>query len=295
MLLNLEDYEEGPRGEFTLADRWILTRYASTVEKVTETLENYDLGEAGRLLFEFIWNEFCDWYIELTKPRLYNKEDGLARHTAQSVLYEVLEGTLRLLHPFMPFLTEEIWQNLPVQGDSLMMQTWPEVPVYQDSVAEANMTLLMEVIKAIRNIRAEMKVAPGQKVEIVILTLDPAQRAVLEKGKADILKLAGGASVELFEVLAEKPSQAASAVLESIEIYLPLKGLLDLDKEIGRLEKEISVAILDQEKLAQKLSNPGFTSKAPADVVAKEREKLEGIMSRKVALEERLNELKQDA
>ncbi len=293
VLLNLEDYEEGPRGELALADRWILTRYASTVENVTEALETFDLGEAGRLLYEFIWNEFCDWYIELTKPRLYNKEDVLARHTAQSVLLEVLEGTLRLLHPFMPFLTEEIWQNFPVQGESIMMQPWPEIPAYRDAVAEGNMTLLMDSVKAIRNIRAEMKVSPGQKVEIIMLASDENQRAVLETGKADILKLAGGASVELFETLAEKPSQSASAVLEGVEIYLPLKGLMDLDKEVTRLEKEITLATQDQQVLETKLNNPGFTNKAPAAVVAKERERLEGILARKVTLQERLQELKQ--
>jgi len=295
VLMNLEDYQEGPRGELTLADRWILSRYASTVEKGTEALENFDLGEGGRLLYEFIWNEFCDWYIELTKPRLYDKENVIARHTAQSVLLEVLEGTLRLLHPYMPFLTEEIWQSLPtIQGKSLMMQSWPDVPAYQDAVAVGNMTLLMEAIKAIRNIRAEMKVAPGQKVEILILAPDALQHAVLETGKADILKLAGGASVELFETMTEKPSQAASAVLEGVEIYLPLKGLMDLDKEMARLEKEISLAALEQQSLAAKLSNPGFTSKAPAQVVAKERERLEGIVARTAALEERLRELKLD-
>ena len=293
VLLNLEDYEEGPRGELALADRWILSRYASTVEKVTDALENFDLGEAGRLLYEFIWNEFCDWYIELTKPRLYNKEEVLARHTAQSILFEVLEGTLRLLHPYMPFLTEEIWQNLPVQGDSIMMQSWPEKPVYQDAVAEGNMTLLMEAIKAIRNIRAELKVAPGQKIEILILAPDALQRSVLETEKADILKLAGGASAELFAAMAEKPTQAASAVLEGVEIYLPLKGLIDLDKEVARLEKEISQATLDQQILNVKLSNPGFTGKAPAQVVAKERERLELIIARSAALEERLRELKE--
>jgi len=293
VLLNLEDYEEGPRGELALADRWILSRYASTVEKVTEALENFDLGEAGRLLYEFIWNEFCDWYIELTKPRLYNKEEVLARHTAQSILFEVLEGTLRLLHPYMPFLTEEIWQNLPVQGDSIMMQSWPEKTVYQDAVAEGNMTLLMEAIKAIRNIRAELKVAPGQKIEILILAPDALQRSVLETEKADILKLAGGASVELFAAMAEKPTQAASAVLEGVEIYLPLKGLIDLDKEVARLEKEISQATLDQQILNVKLSNPGFTGKAPVQVVAKERERLELIIARSAALEERLRELKE--
>ncbi|MDR3599986.1 MAG: valine--tRNA ligase [Desulfosporosinus sp.] len=294
VLMNLEDYKQGPRGELTLADRWILSRYASTVENATQALENFDLGEAGRLLYEFIWNEFCDWYIELTKPRLYNKEDGLARHTAQSILFEVLEGTLRLLHPYMPFLTEEIWQNLPVQGESIMLQMWPDVPAYQDALAEKNMTLLMESIKAIRNIRAEMKVAPGQKVEIIMLVQEATQREVLVDGKADILKLAGGASVELFEALAEKPPQAASAVLEGVEIYLPLKGLMDLDKEVARLEKEISVAIQDQQILEVKLNNPGFISKAPASVVVKEREKLDAVLARKVALEERLQELKQN-
>jgi len=294
VLLNLEDYVEGPRGELNLADRWILSRYASAVEKGTEALENFDLGEGGRLLYEFIWNEFCDWYIELTKPRLYNKEEVLARHTAQSVLLEVLEGTLRLLHPYMPFLTEEIWRTLPVPGKSIMMQSWPERPAYQDAVAEGNMTLLMEAIMAIRNIRAEMKVAPGQKVEILILAPDAHQRAVLETGKADILKLAGGASVELFETLTEKPSQAASAVLEGVEIYLPLKGLMDLDKEVARLEKGISLAILEQQSLEAKLSNPGFIGKAPAQVVAKEWERLEGIVARAAALKERLRELKQD-
>ena len=293
VLLNLEDYQEGPRGELALADRWILTRYAATIENVTKALENFDLGEAGRLLYEFIWNEFCDWYIELTKPRLYNKENGAARHTAQSVLLEVLEGTLRLLHPFMPFLTEEIWQNFPVQGKSLMIQPWPELPACNDAAAERNMTLLMDAIKAIRNIRAEMKVSPGQKVEIIMLAPDENQRAVLENGKADILKLAGGASVELFKSLAEKPSQSASAVLEGVEIYLPLKGLMDLDKEVARIEKEIALAVQDQKTLETKLNNPGFTNKAPAAVVAKERERLEGLLARKAALEERLSELKQ--
>ena len=294
VMMNLEDYVAGPRGELALADRWILSRYASTIEKGTEALENFDLGEGGRLLYEFIWNEFCDWYIELTKPRLYDKEQVLARHTAQSILLEVLEGTLRLLHPYMPFLTEEIWQALPVPGDSIMMQSWPELPAYQDAVAEANMTLLMDAIKAIRNIRAEMKVAPGQKIEILILAPNALQRSVLEQGTPDILKLAGGASVELFETLAEKPAQAASAVLEGVEIYLPLKGLIDLDKEVARVEKEIAQATLDQQSLEAKLNNPGFTSKAPAQVVAKERERLAGIVTRTAALAERLKELKLD-
>jgi valyl-tRNA synthetase len=293
VMMNLTDYQSAASEiNLNLADKWILERYRITILEVTRNLEKYELGEAARSLYEFIWNEFCDWYIELTKPRLYNKEDRLARHTAQSVLLEVLEGTLRLLHPYMPFLTEEIWQNLPVQGDSIMMQSWPESKGYQDLTAENNMTLLMEVIKAIRNIRAEMKVAPAQKIEILILAPDATKRTVLETGKADILKLSGGASLELFETLAEKPKLAASAVREGVEIYLPLKGLMDLDKEVTRLEKEISQAAQEQRGLEAKLSNPGFTGKAPAHVVAKERERLEGIVARTAALEKRLNELK---
>lgn len=294
VLMNLEDYQEGPRGELTLADRWILSRYACTIEKGTEALDRFDLGETGRLLFEFIWNEFCDWYIELTKPRLYDKEDVLARHTAQSILLEVLEGTLRLLHPFMPFLTEEIWQNLPAQGASIMIQPWPAVPEYQDSVAEASMALLMDTIKVIRNIRAEMKVAPGQKVEILMQPQNEEIRSVLELGKPDILKLAGGLSLEFLDTTSEKPSQAASAVLEGVGIYLPLKGLMDLDKEFARLEKEITLTAQEQQSLEVKLSNPGFTNKAPAPVVAKEKEKLEMLIVRKAALEDRLRELRQE-
>lgn len=292
VLLNLEDYEGGPRGEPALADRWILDRYAATVEGVTNALEKYDLGEAGRLLYEFIWNEYCDWYIELTKPRLYNKEDKAARHTAQAVLLEVLEGTMRLLHPFMPFLTEEIWQNFPGSGQSIMLQPWPELPAYRDAAAEKNMTLLMDTIKAIRNIRAEMKVAPGQKVEIIILAPEAGQRRVLEAGQGDILKLAGGASIQLYETMPEKPGQSAGAVLEGVEIYLPLKGLMDLGKEIARLEKEIGTVLQDKQTLEKKLSNPGFTGKAPAAVVEKERERLAGLLSRQEALEARLKELK---
>ena len=303
VILNLEDYQEGPRGDLTLPDRWILSRYAATVEQVTRNLEDFDLGEAGSLLYEFIWNEFCDWYIELTKSRLYDKENALARHTAQSVLLEVLEGTLRLLHPYMPFLTEGIWQTLPVAGESIMMQPWPNPDEedgvkktgrgYRDEDAESDMILRMDVIKAVRNIRAEMKVVPSQKVEILIYVPDARKRGVLETGKTDILKLGGGATLELFASMTEKPSQAASAVLEGLEVYLPLKGLLDLDKEITRLEKEIAQAKQEQQSLEAKLGNAGFTGKAPAQVVAKERERLSGIVSRRVALEERLKELKQ--
>lgn len=293
VLLNLQDYEEAPRGELLLADRWILSRYEATAQAVTEALDRFDLGEAARLLYEFIWNEFCDWYIELAKGRLYDKEHPEARLTVQSVLLEVLEGTMRLLHPYMPFITEEIWQNLPINGESVMMQSWPKVSGYRNDSVEKQMNLIMEVIKAVRNIRAEMNVQPGKKAEIILVAPETENREVLEIGKESIRHLAVGSQVDVVASLEVKPAQAASAVLDGVEVYLPLRGLLDLDKEIARVEKEIAQALQEQSRLEGKLNNPGFVAKAPEQVVAKEREKLEGIYTRISTLKARIEELRE--
>ncbi|HHY27667.1 MAG TPA: valine--tRNA ligase [Desulfitobacterium dehalogenans] len=293
VLLNLQDYEEGPRGQLKLEDRWILSRYEKTVGEVTEALEQFDLGEAARLLYEFIWNEFCDWYIELAKGRLYDKEHPEARHTVQSILLEILEGTMRLLHPYMPFITEEIWHNLPTSGESIMIQSWPKVEGYREDNIEKQMNQIMDVIKAVRNIRAEMNVQPGKKAEIILVAPEKAAFEVLELGRGSIRLLAGGSTVDVVRSLEVKPAQAASAVLEGVEVYLPLRGLLDLDKEIARVEKEIAQAQQEQSRLEGKLNNQGFVAKAPEQVVAKEREKLEGINGRIAALRVRLAELKE--
>ncbi|SHN85725.1 valine--tRNA ligase [Desulfitobacterium chlororespirans] len=293
VLLNLQDYEEGPRGQLKLEDRWILSRYEKTAGEVTEALEQFDLGEAARLLYEFIWNEFCDWYIELAKGRLYDKEHPEARHTVQSILLEVLEGIMRLLHPYMPFITEEIWHNLPTSGESIMIQSWPKVNGYREDDTEKQMNQIMDVIKAVRNIRAEMNVQPGKKAEIILVAPEKAVFEVLESGRESIRLLAGGSAVDVVSNLEVKPAQAASAVLEGVEVYLPLRGLLDLDKEIARVEKEIAQAQLEQSRLAGKLNNQGFVAKAPEQVVAKEREKLEGINGRIAALKVRLAELQE--
>lgn len=293
VLLNLQDYQEGPRGELKLEDRWILSRYEQTTSEVTDALERFDLGEAARLLYEFIWNEFCDWYIELAKGRLYDKEHPEARHTVQSVLLEVLEGTMRLLHPYMPFITEEIWQNLPKTGESIMIQSWPKLEGYQDDSVEKQMNQIMDVIKAVRNIRAEMSVQPGKKAEIILVAPEQTAFEVLAIGKESIRLLAGGSQVDVVSNLEVKPAQAASAVLEGVEVYLPLRGLLDLDKEIARVEKEIAQALQEQSRLEGKLNNEGFVAKAPEQVVAKEREKLEGINGRIAALKDRMAELKE--
>ncbi|NLP44416.1 MAG: valine--tRNA ligase [Peptococcaceae bacterium] len=290
-LMNLQDYEDRPRAELQLPDRWILSRLEQTAQKVTAALERFDLGEAGALLYEFIWDEYCDWYIELVKKRLYNKENPEDRHTAQSVLVEVLEATMRLLHPFMPFLTEEIWQHLPNTGETIMLSRWPEISGYKDEQAEKEMKLLMDVIHAVRNIRAEVNVAPGRKADLILVTPDAEIVDILQRGIENIRQLAAAEKITLLPKVDDVPAQAASAVLEEVTIYLPLKGLLDLDKEIAKVRKEIENALNEQKRLEGKLSNPGFLNKAPEAVVAKEKEKLEGIVSRLRSLKLRLSEL----
>jgi len=249
------------------------------------------LGEAGSVLYEFIWDEYCDWYIELVKKRLYNKENPEDRHTAQSVLLEVLETTMRLLHPFMPFLTEEIWQHLPNTGQTIILSRWPEISGYKDEQAEKEMKLIMDVIHAVRNIRAEVNVAPGRKADLILVTPNAEVADILRRGTEDIRQLAAADKITLVPEVADAPAQAASAVLEDVTVYLPLKGLLDLDKEIAKVRKEIENALNEQKRLEAKLNNPGFLTKAPEEVVAKEKEKLEGVISRLRSLKLRLSEL----
>lgn len=291
VLINLSDFEGQPRGRLTMADQWILSRYDDTVFQVTAALEHYDLGEGARLLYEFIWNEYCDWYIELTKKRLYNKDDSGDRRTAQSILCEILEGTMRLLHPFMPFLTEEIRQHLPEAGPTIMLSPWPEVHGYHNERAEIEMDVLMDIIRAVRNLRSEMNVAPGRKADLILVSPDPDTIGILERGAEDIRQLAVCADISILNQIEKNPSQAACAALAGVTVYLPLKGLLDLDKEIAKVRKEIEKNTLEQTRLEGKLNSPGFIAKAPAEVVAKEKEKLESIRLRLRSLKVRLADL----
>ncbi|MZP30164.1 valine--tRNA ligase [Heliobacterium undosum] len=298
VLMNLEGFEiHQPWGELTLADRWILSRYNRLIGETTTALEQYDLGEAARLIYEFLWNEYCDWYIELAKPRLYGKEVGVAdaaasRQTAQKVLTHVLRGTLQLLHPFMPFLTEEIWQQLPHHGESIMVAPWPEAePERINSSTEEEMALVMDVIRAIRNIRAEMNVAPGKRAEVILVCGNEEHRRILARGAAYIINLASASEVEIEGTGYGQPEGAATAIVGDTAIYLPLKGLIDLTKEIDRLTKELRAVEDEVRRLGSKLNNAGFVAKAPAEVVAKEREKEGEALRKKAALEERLRTL----
>lgn len=295
VLMNLEDFKPEQHSfptTLTLADRWILNRYAHTVSEVTRNIDKFELGEAARLVYEFIWNEYCDWYIELAKNRLYNKEDIQSRAAAQYILWYILSNTLKLLHPFMPFITEEIWQALPHEGESIMTAGWPKLqPELLDEAAEQHMMTIMEAIKAIRNMRAEVNVPPGKKSEVILQVAAPELMTVIGQYEQYFKSLAAAESVMLLSRGADKPENAMTAVVSGIEIYLPLKGLIDIEKETGRLNKEL--AALDKEiaRIVSKLSNEGFIAKAPPEVIEKERAKELEYREKQSAINERLQYL----
>jgi valine--tRNA ligase len=295
MLMNFEGADTSfvPAAEdYTLADRWILSRCAVTARDVTANLEKYELGEAGRTIYEFLWSEFCDWYIELTKARLYDKENVRAKNTALYVLRTVLERTLRLLHPFMPFLTEEIWQKLPHEGESIMTAHWPAGHESDlDAAAERDMTAVMEVIKTVRNLRAELSTPPGKKSELILRVTDGALREVFAAHEDYFFALASASSVTFLAADASDPENAVTGALAGAAVYLPLAGLIDVPKERARLEKEQTNLEKEIARLSGKLANAGFTSKAPAQVVAAEREKLAGYEEKITLLRTRLADL----
>jgi len=291
VLMNLEDYEAIPEEqlEYTLADRWIISRLNSVAKSVTRLLDAYDLGEAGRQLYDFIWNEFCDWYIEMAKPRLYGKESEISRKTAQQVIASVLRDTMVLLHPFMPFITEEIWQHLPHEGETIMLTQWPTAKEELISPEiEQQMDIVMEIIRSIRNMRSEMNVPLGKKADAIIVANKEEFMPLLEQTASYITLLGTLENLELQVSLAEKPAQAVTAVVQGIEVFLPLKGLIDMDKEIARLQKEVEKTNSEIERIEKKLNNPGFVAKAPEDVIAKEKEKLAQYEDSKAALVSRL-------
>ncbi|HIU64027.1 MAG TPA: valine--tRNA ligase [Candidatus Avacidaminococcus intestinavium] len=294
VLMNMEGYEaEAAKAPYTLADRWILSRLQSTAKDVTRLLHNFELGEAGRLIYEFIWNEFCDWYIELAKPRLYNKEQPEERATAQAVICEVLEAAMKLLHPYMPFITEEIWQCLPHKGESssIMVAAWPQAKeTLVDQAAEDAMEVIMETIKAIRNMRAEVNVAPGKKVEAHLFVV-AEQKSVVWDNQNYIKLMAGVETLVIAEMAAARPENALAYVAKGVEVFLPMKGLIDVVKETQKLNKELDNLRKEISRIEGKLSNSGFLSKAPAAVVTKEKNKASELESKIQSITDRLTEL----
>ena len=289
-LMNIKDFKEGAyEVTYDLSDQWILHRLREVSLAVDRALNRYELGEAAKALYDFVWDEFCDWYIELAKIRLYRGSEQ-EKHSAQHNLIEVLRSTLQLLHPFIPFITEELWQHLPHQGNTIMLAKYPDgnqMEAYPE--AAEKMQLIMDIIRSVRNIRAEMNVPPGKKAEILLITSTKEEDS-LKQGEEYIKSLA---QASLVTISSEKdtqiPGQAATAHVRGVDVYLPLKGLIDIDKEIGRLKKEIENAKKEVERINGKLANPGFLAKAPQEVIEKERIKAEEYTLKKSSLEERLN------
>ncbi|MFW5986483.1 MAG: class I tRNA ligase family protein, partial [Halanaerobiales bacterium] len=296
ILMNTEDYESNSIEEselnYTLADKWMISRLNRVTREVDLALSEYNFGIVSQKLYDFIWNEFCDWYIEMIKGRLYQDEDDIGRKTAQHVGVRVLETIMRLLHPVMPFITEEIWQKLPGTGETVMNTDWPEPDNNAiDKRAEKEMKLLMDVIKYIRNIRNEMKVNPGKEIAAILNTSGEILN-ILQKGTAYIKDLAGVGELKLTVNLNEKPDKSATAVVSNIEVILPLEDMVDLDKEIARLEDEVKEVESEIDRARGKLNNEGFVNNAPEELVEAEREKVKEYSAKKDKLLQRLEELR---
>ena len=296
VLMNLEGFDESfvPSAEdYTLADKWILEEYNKTVTNITNNLDKFELGEAASAVYDFIWNTYCDWYIELAKPRLYNKEGGRDRQTVQYLLVSILRHMMELLHPFMPFVTEHIWQHLPHEGESIMVAPWPSTLSMEGfSSAAAHMNVMMDGIKGIRNMRAEMNVPMGKRSEVILVPATEELKGILETHGDYFHTLGWAEKVTVFSPDAPKPENATVTVVNGLEVYLLLKDLIDADKEKERIAKEQATVLKEIARLEGKLNNQGFLAKAPEAVVAKEKEKLEEYKQKQQALNEREEFLK---
>lgn len=298
VLMNLDETIaslEEVKDHFTLADHWIMSRLNRVIKEVTDNLERFELGLGAQKLYDFIWSEYCDWYIELVKPRLYG-EDEDKRKAAQYTLTYVLGNILKLLHPYMPFITEEIWGYLPGnQGNHIIVAPWPTPQeAFNHQEAEEKMELIMGAIKGIRNIRAEMNVIPSRKAKLLIL---PAEEAILQsllEGSQYFMTLAGVSAIETLKDKNESPEDAVSLVVQGAELFIPLDDLIDFEKEIERLNKEKQKLESEIKRVVGKLSNEGFLAKAPATLIEEEKQKqvkfqqmLETVLARLATLEKR--------
>ena len=296
VLMNLEGFDESfvPSAEdYTLADKWILEEYNKTVTNITNNLDKFELGEAASAVYDFIWNTYCDWYIELAKPRLYNKEGGRDRQTVQYLLVSILRHMMELLHPFMPFVTEHIWQHLPHEGESIMVAPWPSTLSMEGfGSAAAHMNVMMDGIKGIRNMRAEMNVPMGKRSEVILVPATEELKGILETHGDYFHTLGWAEKVTVLSPDAPKPENATVTVVNGLEVYLLLKDLIDADKEKERIAKEQATVLKEIARLEDKLNNQGFLAKAPEAVVAKEKEKLEEYKQKQQALNEREEFLK---
>jgi len=262
--------------EIELADRWIISRYNATIRQVTQSLERFQFNEALNAFYSFFWHDYCDWYLELIKPRLYRSGDKRSREIALGCASAIMKGSMKLLHPFMPFITEEIWQNLKTrEEESLVISEWPKWDEGAiDEVSQERMSLIQEVIRAIRNIRGEMNVPPNKRADVYIKGADAELMEILKGNQGYLENLAKVGNLILDREM-EKPRFSASAVVRGLEIFVPLEGLIDIQTERARLTKEVTRIERQLVSLNQKLNNQDFLQKAPKEVVEREKRRKE--------------------
>ena len=278
-------------GEKSVADRWILTRLNETVARVTELFDRFEFGEAGRQLYNFIWDDFCDWYIEMSKEVLYG-DDAVSKQTTRSILVHTLDQILRLLHPIMPFVTEEIWEHIPHQGNSLVVAEYPVVrPEFDDETASKGMEVLKELIRAVRNIRSEVNTPLSKPITLLIKTNDAKVDQFLVENTSYIERFCNPEELTISSEITA-PDLAMSAVLTGAEIFLPLAGLINIEEEIKRLEKELEKWTSEVKRVQGKLSNERFVSNAPEEVVEAERAKEKDYLEKQTAVKERIESLR---
>ena len=267
-------------------DKWILSKLNTLIKEATANLDNFDMGVYAQKIYDFTWNEFCDWYIEICKSRL-NGADEKAAETARAVLIYVFTGTLALLHPFMPFITEEIWQSLPHKGEALMVTDWPKFDTSLEFAAEEeDFEKIMAVIKAVRNRRAEMNVPPSKKAKVCIAT---KFKDTFSRGTAYICRLAYASDVEIGDSF--ESEGAVRVITDAATVFMPMRELVDFTAELERLKKELKKANDDKEFFEKKLNNQGFVAKAPAAVVEQQRESLKKVLEKIAMLENSIAEI----
>ncbi|MBN1469298.1 MAG: valine--tRNA ligase [Fusobacteriaceae bacterium] len=292
VLMNLEGFDvkaiKVEDLEFQLVDKWIYSRLNQTIETVNNKLSNQALDDGAKAIYEFLRGDFCDWYVEIAKTRLYNSEDIKNKQTAQYVLWNILEKGLKLLHPFMPFMTEEIWQKLGANGETIMLS---EFPIYNekevDLVSENSFAYLQELVGAVRNIRAEMNVSPAKPITLVLKTEDETELETITGNKEFLKSLVKAENLEFGSELV-KPEGAGFRVANKTEVYVPLADLLDVEAEIAKIKPQIEKIKKDLEKVQNKLADERFTSKAPAHILDRERKIEAEYLDKLAKLEENL-------
>ncbi|MDA8418392.1 MAG: class I tRNA ligase family protein, partial [Desulfobacteraceae bacterium] len=285
-------FTDGETAALSITNQWILSRLSNTVRQVRAALDGFLFNEAASLLYQFIWRELCDWYLEWIKPDLYGDSEAGKAET-RSVLLTALEITLKLLHPIAPFVTEEIWHALPGARSSLMLESFPEPRgAWERPEVEAAATLLMGVITGIRNLRSEMQIHPAANINAIVVCADAIRRETLRRQAKDITTMTKVERLDIQEH-GECPQGAVSYIFEDLAIFVPMQGLIDIDRELEKLSRERDKIMAQVERIRAKLENEKFAAHAPAEVVAKEREKLEGFLATSAKLDENMARLRE--